>query len=91
VPRNSHLFGVKGDERVNLPNMLRYYVSEGGYSLIKVMPPLAKKPNVWREIGVVSGWTVCPCNHIKDATAPISYGWYINEVEKLVLPMKESR
>ena len=85
VPRSSRL---EGDGK-QLPNMLRYYVSEGGVSLTKIMPPLAKKPDVWRRIGVESGWTVCPCNHIKDATLPVNFAYYINEVEKLTLSLKE--
>ena len=85
VPRSSRL---EGDGKP-LPNMLRYYVSEGGVTLTKIMPPLAKKPGVWRRIGVESGWTVCPCNHVKDAVLPINYSWYINEIEKLCLPLKE--
>ena len=85
VPRSSRL---EGDGQP-LPNMLRYYVSEGGVTLTKIMPPLAKKPGVWRRIGVESGWTVCPCNHVKDAVLPINYQYYINEIEKLTLPLKE--
>ena len=66
----------------------RYYVSEGGGQLFKLMPPLAKKPNEWRRIGVHSGFKVCPCNDIKYAELPIDFNWYINEVHKLTLRMK---
>lgn len=85
VPRSSRL---EGDGQP-LPNMLRYYVSEGGVTLTKIMPPLAKKPGVWRRIGVESGWTVCPCNHVRDAVLPVNFTYYINEVEKLTLSLKE--
>lgn len=88
VPRSSRLVGVYPDGERQLDNTLRYYVSEGGCSLVKVMPPLAKKPNEWRRIGVESGWTVCPCNNIKDAVLPINYAYYEHEVEKLVLGMR---
>lgn len=84
VPRSSHL--MWGDQQVQ--NTTRYYVSKGGAALTKVMPPLAKKPDQWRRIGVESGWTVCVCNNIADATLPIDYEYYINEVEKLCLAMK---
>ena len=86
VPRSSRLVG---DGRP-LPNMLRYYVAKGGVSLTKIMPPLAKKPGVWREISVESGWKVCPCNNIMDATLEIDFTYYANEVEKLVLALKEN-
>jgi hypothetical protein len=81
VPRSSKL--MMGDRQ--LENTQRYYVSVGGGSLVKVMPPLAKNPTVWRRIAVQSGYTVCPCNNILDANLPINYDWYQNEVEKLTL------
>ena len=52
---------------------------------MKWMPPLAKNPEKWRQIGVESGWTVQVCNDIADATLPVDYDYYIQEVEKLVL------
>jgi hypothetical protein len=84
VPRTSHL--LWGDERVQ--NTCRYYVSTGGQALTKVMPPLPKKPDHWRRIGVESGWTVCVCNDIADAVLPINYAYYVEEIEKLTLRMK---
>jgi hypothetical protein len=84
IPRSSYL---RGDDKP-LPNMLRYYVARGGVSLTKTMPPLAKKPGVWRHFSIESGWKVCPCNNIADATLPIDYDYYVCEVEKLVLPLK---
>ena len=62
----------------------RYYVSEGGGKLFKLMPD--KKSN-WglKWIGVQAGQTVCPCNNIQDAQLKINYDWYANEVHKLVL------
>ncbi len=85
VPRNSRLVGVADRVDTPLENTQRYYVSEGGVSLVKIMPPLAKKPDVWRRIGVESGWTVCPCNDVRDAVLPINYEFYIQEIEKLTL------
>ncbi len=85
VPRSSKLVGVSDGEDIPLENTQRYYVSEGGVSLVKIMPPLAKKPDVWRRIGVESGWTVCPCNDVRDAVLPINYEYYVAEVEKLCL------
>jgi hypothetical protein len=50
------------------------------------MPPLAKKPGEWRKIGVEAGWSVQPCNDIRDAKdVKIDYDYYIKEIEKLVL------
>lgn len=81
VPRSSKLML---DNR-QIQNTTRYYVAVGGGVMTKVMPPLAKKPNEWRRIGVESGWLVCECNDIHDAVLPINYDYYINEVEKICL------
>ena len=88
VPRASKLHGVFPHGEYQLQNMTRYYVSVGGCELVKIMPPLAKKPTQWRRIGVESGWKVTPCNDIRAVTMPINYDYYIREVEKLCLPMK---
>lgn len=81
VPRSSHL--LHGEDRVQ--NVSRYVVSRNGKQLTKVMPPLAKNPDVWRRIGVESGWNVTICNDVRDvAGAQIEFDYYIREVEKLV-------
>ena len=81
VPRSSHL--LHGEDRVQ--NVSRYVVSKNGKQLTKVMPPLAKKPDVWRRIGVESGWNVTICNDAREvAGAEIEFDYYIREVEKLV-------
>ena len=87
VPRGSKLVIHENGVDRELENTTRYYVSHGGGQLFKIMPPLAKKPGVWRRIGVESGWSVCPCNDVRDATLPINYEYYIGEVEKLCLPL----
>ena len=84
VPRSSHL--KWGGRQVQ--NTTRYYVSTAGESLVKVMPPLAKKPDAWREFTVCKGWTVQVCNDIRDAYEPVNFEYYIKEVEKLCLAMK---
>lgn len=87
VPRSSKLMLHYEGVDYPLENTQRYYVSKGGGQLVKIMPPLAraKDPTAWRRIGVESGWSVCPCNDIKQATLPIDYDYYVREVEKLCL------
>jgi len=85
VPKSSYLAIDYGDGEKQIQNTTRYYVAKGGGRLYKWMPPLAKKPDQWRRIGVESGWGVCVCNDIKDATAPVDFDYYIREVEKLCL------
>ena len=81
VPRSGYLRW--GDDTVE--NTTRYYVAKGGKLLTKWLPPLAKKPDQWRQFAVESGWQVCVCNDIKDAVLPINYEYYVAECEKLTL------
>lgn len=85
APRGSRLVWVIDGQDYALPSLVRYYVSTAGGELVKIMPPLAKKPDEWRRIGIEKGWTVQPCNRIEQATVSINYEYYIQEVEKLVL------
>jgi len=83
VPRSSRLMLRYPGFEVQLENTQRYYISHGGGGLVKIMPPLPKKPDQWREIGINAGWTVCPFNNINDPTLPVNHDWYVKEVEKL--------
>ena len=85
VTRGSRLVTVVDGADVELERTQRYYIAKGGTPLFKIMPPLAKKPGVYRRLGVESGWGVCVCNNIADATLPIDYSYYQNEIEKLTL------
>lgn len=87
VPRNSRLVIHEDGIDRELENTTRYYVSTSGGQLFKIMPPLAKKPDQWRRIGVESGWSVCPCNDVRDAVLPIDYSYYQGEIEKLTLAL----
>jgi len=86
VPRSSRLFYVCGHDEQQVQNTTRYYVSQGGGTLIKQMPPLKGKTD-WRRMEVEKGWTCCVCNDIRDAMLPINHEYYINEVEKLCLSL----
>lgn len=88
IPRNAFLIGRADTFDTDLPNTTRYYVSEGGVSLVKKMKPLPKTPTVWRYFNQVSGFTVCVCNDIRDATLPINYQYYLREVLKLTKAFK---
>lgn len=88
VPRTSRLsIQYPGQDPMKLQNTSRYYVAQGGGKLTKWMPPLKNKTE-WRQIGVESGWGVCVCNDIKDATLPVDVEYYIQEIEKLCLVLK---
>jgi hypothetical protein len=87
VPRSSRLVIRSGKEEKLLRNITRYYVSNEGGRLVKIMPPLPKKPDKEREISVNAGWNVT----VHDVIAPltdINYKFYISETEKLVQPLR---
>lgn len=83
VNRSCQLIYVKDGVTKQLENTVRYYVSQGGGDLIKVMPPMKGKSDK-RYFDVESGWLVCPCNNVKDAVLPINYDYYEAEIRKLV-------
>ena len=82
VPRSSRL-ELDG---VQVQNITRYYISNQGGSLIKIMPPLAKNPTKERPIGINVGWKVTECNDIRGVSEfDINYNWYLEEVNKLLM------
>jgi hypothetical protein len=85
VPRSSYLAIEWDGKGSQLQNTTRYYIAVGGGRLFKWMPPLKGKIE-WRKIGVESGWSVQPCNDIKDAgKLPVDFDYYVREIEKLTL------
>jgi hypothetical protein len=88
VPRTSKLIYVdENGEQSDVGNIQRYYISPEGGTLLKVMPPMkGKTENRWFD--VQKNQKVCLCNKITEATLPIGYEWYINEVRKLCLKSK---
>lgn len=86
VPRTSRLVGdwSMGIEEP-LQNVTRYYIAKDGPELVKIMPPLPKKPGVERRIAVNKGCRVEVCNHFTGVDRKlINYDWYIAEAKKLV-------
>ncbi len=87
VPRSSRLVIRSDDGEKLLRNITRYYVSNTGGQLVKIMPPLPKKPDKEREISVNKGWNVT----VHDVIAPlteINYDFYVSETKKLIEPVK---
>jgi hypothetical protein len=84
VPRSSRLIYTDEEGQRQVENTMRYYISDAGGTLLKVMPPLkGKTENRWFD--VQKDCKVCICNNLTDATLPVSYQWYIDEVKKLCL------
>src|SRR5690606_34831102 len=85
VPKNSRLVGDWGYEEEVLQNVTRYYVSNEGCELIKIMPPLAKNPGKERRIAVSKGCKVTVMNKLAPLDrSTINYQWYIEQAVKLI-------
>lgn len=75
----------------NLQNTIRYYISNNGKALKKILPPL-KNTNEERIIGVNVGYLVNICNDSKEFSFEnLNYDWYIKEAYKLIEPFKEKQ
>lgn len=85
VPRSSKLFLCYEDgKEVQQQNICRYYPSEAGGKLVKLMPGL-KQGDDWRRLGLDTEWTVETCNNIKEFDwSKLNYDYYIKEAQKLV-------
>ena len=95
VPRSSRLILERGDSHERLQNITRYYMSEQGGSLMKLMPPTPKQLAVDmlapdRRISINAGCLVMPCNDLTVTPFDwglVNYDWYIAEAKKLVEPL----
>lgn len=86
VPRSSKLLYESGDSSETLQNVTRYYISNQGGQLVKLMPPLKGKSE-WRRIKIQNGFVVTPVNTFDGQITDINYDWYIEEAYKLTVPL----
>lgn len=86
VPRSSRLVMVMEDKTEILQqNICRYYPSESGGKLIKIMPALpGKEEDGERRLSIDKEWNVKTCNDINDFNWDINYDYYISEAKKLI-------
>jgi hypothetical protein len=92
VPRSSRLV-LKADDgtEVQQQNTTRYFVSNTGGALVKIMPPLpGKTANGDRRIGIDVGFKVTIANRHAPMVG-INYGYYVAEAEKLVAPLRKPK
>ena len=89
VPRSCRLVLIKDGIEIPQQNVCRYYPSTSGGELVKIMPPLEGKDED-RYMAVEAEYLVNPCNNMDDFNWDINYDYYINEAEKLLLPLKET-
>lgn len=87
VSRSSRLVLEVDGEDIEQQNICRYYPSESGGKLVKIMPPLVDGGED-RRLSIESSYKVKTCNNMKDFSWDINYDYYINEVQKLLEPFK---
>lgn len=86
VPRSSKLVLVMSDgSEVKQQNTCRYYVSNSGGKLVKLMPALeGKEDDGDRRLSIDAAYTVKTCNNMKDFDGDINFEYYVSEAKKLV-------
>lgn len=93
-PRTSRITLTNLDKsyKIVIRNLNRVYVSKSGHYMTKVMPPLKKKPGVWREISILKDTKVKVCNNTLTINRDdLDYDWYEAEVMKLLKPFETIR
>ena len=83
--KDSKLFMVEGNNKLQLQNITRYYISRTGFEFIKTMNPLKNKVED-REFQVESGFLCREMNHINNENMilmeqDIDYQYYIEKIE----------
>jgi len=90
VPRSSRLELRTANGASILQNVTRYIVTNGGGQLVKIMPPLPKKPDHEREIGICVGQNVTELNDLvgglkfAEVKSDIDFAYYEKEAFKLI-------
>lgn len=85
VPRSSRLVIVEGGRDREIQGTSRYYVSNSGGQLVKIMPPLKGKTTE-RRISIDAGWNATVINR-RQPLRDVNYRYYVTEAEKLVTPV----
>lgn len=84
VPRSSRLVLCYDDGNEELQqNICRYYPSEDGGKLVKIMPPLIEGEDE-RRLGIDTTYKVKTCNNINDFDWNLNYNYYLAETQKLI-------
>jgi hypothetical protein len=78
-----------------LQKLVRYIVTNDGVSLIKIMPPLPKNPDKWRETEIESGWKTTVCNdlskiNVEELKENLNLEYYLKAIKKIINGIKES-
>ena len=89
-----HKLIMRGEEDVETQRIVRYLVTNEGVSLIKIMPPLAKKPDEWREENLEADWLCTVCNDLRgvdleELRENINYEYYLERIYKVIKTVED--
>jgi hypothetical protein len=87
--QKGHKLVARDIEDTTLQRIVRYVVTNTGVSLIKIMPPLAKNPDKWRETEIESGWKTTVCNNLsqintKELINNLNLEYYLEQIKKVI-------
>jgi hypothetical protein len=95
VQREHRLVARSEQGDIALQRITRYVVTNTGVSLIKIMPPLPKNPDKWRETEIEAGWKCTPCNNLSTINIDslkqnINIEYYLTQIKKVINAIKRN-
>lgn len=85
VDRSSRLITLdENNIETEEQRICRYYISNNGKKLVKIMKPL-KEGEEDRRFAIDSEWLVNTCNDMQNYKGDVNFEYYIKEAEKLVI------
>jgi DNA polymerase elongation subunit (family B) len=85
VDRSSRLITLdENNNETEEQRICRYYISNKGKKLVKIMKPL-NEGEVDRRFAIDSEWLVTTCNDMQNYKGDVNFEYYIKEAEKLVI------
>jgi len=96
VQRDHKLVARFEEQDIQLQRITRYVVTNTGVSLIKIMPPLPKNPEKWRETEIEAGWKCTPCNNLllintKEIIQNLNLEYYLTQINKIIYAINKKQ
>jgi len=96
VQRDHKLVARAEEQDIALQRITRYVVTNTGVSLIKIMPPLPKNPEKWRETEIEAGWKCTPCNNLslintKEIIQNLNLEYYLTQINKIIYAINKKQ
>jgi len=96
VQRDHKLVARAEEQDIALQRITRYVVTNTGVSLIKIMPPLPKNPEKWRETEIEAGWKCTPCNNLslinqEEIIQNLNLEYYLTQINKIIYAINKKQ